>query len=178
MKLYVGIDPGKDGGIVSVDENKKVIHKFFIPKIKTSVDLRKLNDYLKEFSEMCFIVMEQVHAIFGSSAKSTFNFGQIYGQLEGMIIANNFNYQLTQPKIWQKEIFQGITEIRKPPKVNKKGKIVKGRIDTKAMAELAYKRLFYDIDLYITEKGNKSKNVHGGLCDALLIAEFARRRNL
>jgi len=179
MDLYVGIDTGKNGAIVALNKKKKLIYKYTIPKIKNVVDLRKLNGYFKEFSKHnSFISIENVHAIFGTSAKSTFSFGQIFGMLEGITIAHNFRYSLINPKDWQKEMFKGIREIRKPSTTNKNGKIIKGGMDNKAMAEIAYKRLFPGIDLYITEKGNKSKNVHDGLVDALLISEWSRRLGL
>jgi len=49
---------------------------------------------------------------------------------------------------------------------------------TKKMAEIVVCRLFPKLDLYITEKGNPSKNIHSGLMDALLIAEYGRRKLL
>lgn len=172
---YIGIDPGIDGAIVVINNDKCYLHN--IPKIKNKLDVHKLNIIFNEYLEKnSYVFIEDVHAIFGSSAKSTFNFGWICGIKEAMIVSKNIPFIKVRPKIWQKEIFQGISEIRKPSKKDKNGKIIKGKLDTKAMALMAYKRLFPGLDLYITERGNKSKNAHPGLVDALLIAEYGRRK--
>ena len=73
-------------------------------------------------------------------------------------------------------MFEGIPEIRKPEKITKSGKIVRGRVDTKAMAEQSFRKWFPLLDFNMTENGNKSKNVHDGLVDAILIAEYCRRK--
>ncbi len=179
----IGIDPGKTGGIVILITSGLDIYR--IPKIKTEVDLQALKNIfikIKSSSKECdnfHLYIEKVHAIFGSSAKSTFEFGRICGQLEGFIVANEIPHTYVQPKVWQKEMFEGIKEIRKPGKLDKNGKLKKGKIDTKAMAELALKRLLpsnYEQFYVVDASGNKSKNVHDGLVDAYLIAEYGRRK--
>ena len=167
MNNIVGIDPGKNGGIVLITDEG--IRYWCIPKISKEVDLRKLNKIFSMIPENCMIFIEKVHAIFGSSAKSTFEFGRVCGILEGMIVSRGFAYQMIEPKTWQREMFMGITPIYKPGKKRK-------MLETKKMAELAYRRLFPDLDLYVTENGNTSKKVHDGLVDALLLAEFGRRK--
>jgi hypothetical protein len=167
MNNIAGIDPGKTGGIVLITD--KEIKYWCIPKIGKEVDLRKLNDIFKLLPKDCTVFLERVHAIFGSAAGSTFTFGQVFGFLEAMIVAHELSYSMVDPKQWQKEMFMGINPIYKP---NKKRKM----LETKQMAELAYKRLFPELDLYITDNGNKSKKVHDGIVDALLIAEFGRRK--
>ncbi len=169
--MIIAIDPGKHGGIVSLTENRDV-QTFFIPKIGNEVDVRGIQEIFFTLfnSDRDEVIIEKVHAIYGSSSSSTFTFGYVCGLLEGIIVGNNFRYSMVTPKEWQKIMFEGIEPIYKPSK--KKGK---GTLETKKMAELAYKRLFPKVDLYKTENGNKSKKVHDGLVDALLIAEYARR---
>ncbi len=165
----IGIDPGKHGGIVIINEDNS-IDFYCIPKIGDEIDIRKLVESFKLLKNRnYFVVLEKVHALFGSSAGATFSFGYTCGLLEGIIVANDFKYSMITPKIWQKEMFEGITPIYKE---GKKKKI----LDTKKMAEIAYKRLFPEIDLYITDNGNKSKKVHDGLVDSLLLAEYGRRK--
>jgi len=174
---FIGIDPGKIGGIVSLNNEGDKEEIYLIPKIHNVVDLRLLGEIFDSFDiENTVITMEKIHALGNVGAKSTFEFGRIYGMLEGIFASKGFTYTLTTPKIWQKEMFEGVDEIRKPSKINKNGKTVKGRVDTKKMAAIACNRLFPDIDLNTTEKGNKSKNVHDGLADALLIAEYTKRK--
>ena len=173
-KSIIGIDPGKDGGIVVLYEDNHV-ETFFIPKIANKVDVRQLHEifYTLFNCDESYIIIEKVHALYKSSASATFSFGYTCGLIEGLIVGNNYRYSMITPKEWQKEMFAGIDPIYKPSK--KKGK---GTLETKKMSEIAYKRLYPTIDLYKTEKGNKSKNVHDGLVDALLIATYAKRKNL
>jgi hypothetical protein len=50
-----------------------------------------------------------------------------------------------------------------------------GKRDTKAMALIACKRIFPDIDLTLTSRANKP---HDGYIDAILMAEWGKRNNL
>jgi hypothetical protein len=174
MKSVVGIDPGKNGGIVIIYEDGK-IETFFIPKIANKVDIRQLQEIFFTLfnSEKTFIIIEKVHALYKSSASATFSFGYTCGVIEGIVVGNNYRYSMVTPKEWQKEMFVGINPIYKKSK--KKGK---GALETKKMSEIVYRRLYPNLDLYKTEKGNKSKKVHDGLVDALLIATYAKRKNL
>jgi hypothetical protein len=175
MKTYVGIDPGKSGAIVTIFNED--IQKFTIPKIGKEVDAHQLNNLLKSLNNLPYphhIILEDVHAIFGSAAGATFSFGWIVGVIEGILVANNLSFTKVQPKVWQKEMFQGIPEQRKPSSVNKKGVTVKGKLDTKAMSIMASKRLFPGFSLLPSER---CKNPDDGISDALLMAEYCRRKH-
>lgn len=104
-------------------------------------------------------------------------FGFVAGAIQGIVVAAGYPHTLVQPKKWQKEIYQGIPEIRKPPVMIKKGKMAgqmkKGNLDTKAMSLLAAKRLFPTLDLRASER---CKKAHDGIVDALLIAEYGARQ--
>jgi hypothetical protein len=69
-------------------------------------------------------------------------------------------------------MFQGIPEMRLPSKMNKKGVMVNGKIDTKSTSILAAKRLFPKFSLAISERASKPQD---GVSDALLMAEYCRR---
>lgn len=167
---YIGIDPGKEGAIV-VNLDGKIIDTFVVPKIGKEVDLNMLNEYLKKYVGMEAIIgIENVHALFNSSAKSTFGFGHICGVLEMCIVANGISFQKVNPKIWQKLMWMGIPEHRKPSK--KEG--TKGAIDTKLMSLLAVKRLFPSTSLIDGSKP-KARKDHDGIVDAILISEYMRR---
>jgi hypothetical protein len=167
MKI-IGIDPGKNGGITSLEDNE--IHQYTIPKIKgsTKVDYRKLDGIIAQWRGCdTHVFIEEVHALYGSSAGATFSFGYICGVTMGMIVSAKVPFTLVQPKVWQKVMFKGIPDIRKPYKDGKKGKT-----DTKAMALIAAKRLFPGMDFLATQR---SKNPHDGLVDSIIIAEYGRR---
>ena len=126
--------------------------------------------------------MEQIHAIFGSSAGSTFAFGEIFGILKGLLIANEIPYHLVPPKEWQKEIWihqdeiyvnktRNITDKETGVKVPKTIKAV----DPKPTSFNAARRIFPNVDL---RKNERCRKLDDNKCDSLLIAEYARRKNL
>ena len=97
------------------DSKVQWLHR--IPKIGKEVDYRELNDIFDNYENVVdHVFIEKVHALFGSSAQNTFNFGYICGILEAMVVANGFAYTMIQPKAWQKVMWEGITEQRKKPK--------------------------------------------------------------
>jgi hypothetical protein len=178
--IRIGIDPGKNGFICVFNTNESVEVKngewmplipnpltyYSIPLINKEVDLRSLDVIFNspEFkTDNIHCCIEDVHAIFGSAAKATFNFGWIVGVLEAMLVSYEIPYTKVKPKEWQKEMWQGIPLQKKP----------NGRTDTKAMSLLAAKRLFPNEDLTATERSVKP---HDGKADALLLAEYCKRK--
>lgn len=164
MNLYVGIDPGKNGGIVTIN-SEGVLKLYPIPKIKTNVDYRELYSIFNAIEgDNIYCVIEEVHSVFGSSAKSNFNFGYISGVLLGMIISReDISYEMVPPKKWQKEIWSSSDIVKKE----------NGRNDTKATSLLAAKRLFPGESFLATPR---SKKPHDGLYDAALLAEYCKRK--
>lgn len=169
--LFIGVDPGKDGYICINFEDK--IEFKSMPKIGKEFDIRELSKIfdsiygLSSLSNKVYCVLEDVHAIFGASAGATFEFGFGLGLLEGMLVSCEIPYSKIQPKKWQKQMFEGVSEQRKPSSTGKTMKV-----DTKAMAEIAAKRMFPEIDLRASERCKKS---HDGKVDALLLCEYAKR---
>lgn len=169
-KVYIGIDPGKDGFICAAIGDSYTFNP--IPKVGKEVDIHKLSSMLYELAlinpEQIHCVLEDVHAMFGSSAKGTFNFGYVCGIIEGIICTLEIPYTKVQPKTWQKEMWQGIP-LQKKPSTTGKTQVT----NTKLMSELAAKRLFPNIDLRATERSTKN---HDGKIDALLMCEYCKRK--
>lgn len=107
--------------------------------------------------------VEKVHAIYGSSASSTFTFGRNYQAALCGLEASDIPYRLVAPKDWQKTV------------LCKKNKIFKNKnkVDTKAMAREAAKVIFKDESFLKTPR---SKTPHDGLVDAALIATYGLRK--
>ncbi len=99
---YVGIDPGKNGGIAifwgdgSIDAyrfpKKQELLVNIIEKIKKHCRIEKYN---------CKWVIEDVHALYGSSAKATFSFGRNLGYWEGVLSSKRIKWSKISPKVWQ-----------------------------------------------------------------------------
>ena len=169
-KVHVGIDPGKNGFICILTDEGFTFSE--IPKIGKMVDIHELskifhNLYIDSAEKRVHCVIENVHALFGSSAGATFEFGYVNGVLEALLVSIGIPYTKIQPKEWQKEMFKGVDQMKKPSSTGKTHVN-----DTKGMALVAAKRLFPNLDLRATER---SKNPHDGKVDSLLLCEFSRR---
>ena len=171
-KISIGIDPGKTGflTVIGVDGIKAF---YPMPLVKKELDIDTLVKWFDSIPKLFepfdsyHCVLEDVHAMFGSSAKGTFTFGYVCGVLEALLVANRIPYTKVAPKKWQKQMWEGIPLIKKPS-TSGKTQVT----DTKAMSLLAAKRLFPDVDLRATER---SKIPHDGKIDSLLLAEYCRR---
>ena len=172
-RVYLGIDVGSKGFITL---NTGSEFKFY--SIADN-DIYQLSDIFRDIKNeypnvVC--VMELIHAIFGSSAKATFAFGEINGILKGLLMANKIPYHLVPPKTWQKEMWDNKDLVVSYKTIKVKGKDVsKKDINTKQTSINAAKRIFPNIDLRRTEK---CKNYDDNKVDSLLLAEYGRRKNL
>lgn len=176
-KYYGGIDPGEKGAICILDYNGKIIYQESLFKDQDNLNFKELAVHFEMFERInVHFVLEDVHAIFGASAASTWNFGKVCGAIEMALTDRKLAYTKVAPKLWQKEMFQGIALITKVSSTKKTD--VK---NTKAMSYQAVSRIFPDINFHkISGKtGNRSKSViDDNVCDATLMAEYARRKNL
>lgn len=173
MKKYIGVDPGAKG-FVSVIDNSE--YRFCSIEDSNNQELSAflLNE---AFGSEVAVVLEDVHALYGSSAEGTFKFGFIKGFLLGLLVAHKIPYTLIQPKEWQQEIWTNADMVVNVKKVKQKnGKEVNRKeTDTKATSTNAALRLFPSVDF---RKNERCKKPDDNKIDALLMAEYARRKNL
>lgn len=175
MKKYIGIDPGNKGFLAVIDR-EECEYRFLSIDDSTP---HEVSEFLINESFGCdtAVVIEDVHSIFGSSAKSTFNFGYIKGMLVGLLIAHRIPYTLVQPKEWQNEIWTNADKVYDMRKAkHQDGKEVSRKVvDTKKTSLNAAMRLFPSVDFRKSERCRKADD---NKTDALLMAEYARRKNL
>ena len=109
MKI-VGIDPGLNGGI-AILENNKVLRLFDMPvmaegkKNKRQLNSALLVNIIKENiseNEEIAVVVEQVNAMPGQGVTSMFNFGQTFGAVKGVCAALNLPIFFVRPSKWKK----------------------------------------------------------------------------
>ena len=144
--LFIGIDPGKSGGIAYIDSEQGFV--FTEPYSDSS-----LIDLLKEASygnAVC--CLEKVGAMPGQGVVSMFSFGQSVGYIKGVLEAFRIPYQEISPKKWKSEF--GLNS------------------DKAASAEVC-RRLFPNVCLLASPR---CKKPHDGMAEALLMAEYARRK--
>lgn len=154
----LGIDPGKEGGLVLLGPEGNILGKEVMP-IGEDQCLDKLGimDLFFEWWtwDEFHVYMERVIP-FALNAKGALNFGRQLGMLEFIFWKYAYPATFVEAAKWSKEIHQGIDSNLKP----------------KAKSQIATERLFPGQDLRATEK---SKKPHEGIVDALLIAEYGRR---
>lgn len=172
LKLYGGIDVGGDGGVAFIDQEGTIYSTDPIPRTKDGVDYSLLFEILTlpwaHGYSVHHIVIEDVHSIFGASAKSNFNFGLIKGVKLGFLHLMERHYQipysLVQPKKWQAGVWEDKDVVYKEGKK-------RPTKDTKATSLNAARRLWPGGDF---TKSKRAHTPHDGIVDALLMAEFAR----
>jgi hypothetical protein len=155
-KIFIGIDPGKDGALAVLwpefpkppaDESPTAIpfdRDRFICELSSVKSLMNTGHCVR-------CVLEHVGAMPGQGSVSMFNFGQNFGWIQGVLDAHRIPYELVRPQKWKK-VFSCTS-------------------DKNTSVEVA-RRLFPHIDLRRTPKCTKP---HDGICEALLMAEYARR---
>jgi len=172
MKTYIGIDIGKKGAIAVL--NPDGIETHTIPMVKDELAYSDLFDLLQHIQAVTLtktggnphVVFEKLGVIFGSSKATAFSMGYQSGAVEMMMISLGIPYTKIPAKQWQKDMFQGVEVIKKTGKTSN---------DTKAMALIAARRLFPNQKLTFGERATKP---HDGIVDSLLMAEYAKRKNL
>ena len=95
--MYIGIDPGKNGGIACMFQGQITAHR--CPS-KPQLMARLFEDIIK--NNMCRVMIEKVHSFPGQGVVSMFSFGQNFGQWEGIISSFSVYFSYVEPKKWQK----------------------------------------------------------------------------
>lgn len=153
--IYMGIDPGKAGAVVIIGQNDILIEP--MPS-----SLRDLWQIFEGRSLGFKALLEKVSSSPQMGVVSSFTFGRGYGNLEMALTASGIPYEEVTPIVWQRGLHV-------PPRKTKRGETprqFKDRLRKKAQ------QLFPD--LYIWDTWTKTDQLK--VCDALLIAEYLRRR--
>ena len=142
-KVYIGCDPGKSGSLAIMDGEEVKAFPF---------DEATYRDELaKVAGRDCVCCLEKVGAMPGQGVTSMFHFGENFGFIQGLLIANRIPYELVTPQKWKKEF--SVT-------ADKNGSI------------MVCKRLFPEVSLLPTARCRKDND---GMAEAVLMAEYARR---
>ena len=146
--LIAGVDPGANGAIAVLDSSN--------PDSVALLDLAKVTPFdayqWLHKQQPNSVWIEDVHSLYGMSAKSNFGFGKNLGIVTAIakIAINGQTVKTVTPKIWQKYV--GVT--------------VRGKAIKKQVAEIAQ-------SLYpTTELHGKRGGLLDGRADALMIAHY------
>ncbi len=146
--LVCGIDPGQSGAMCVLDTQNPA-HTALLDFQKTTIYEAAL--WLNQ-QQVDIVYLEEVHSIYGASAKSNFTFGRNVGVALTVahVVTKGVSPIEVRAKVWQK--FIGVTA---------KGKAIK-----KNVADLAT-ALYPSADLYGPKGGLKD-----GRADAIMIAHY------
>lgn len=167
MNYFLGIDPGKEGFFVVIDEQGELIEAVGIPQIASEYDKRGISDFFKKYN-FKHICMENPGLIFGASKSSVASLQKCVSLIEGLLFGTGIKHSLAKPKEWQAVMWKNINK-------QYKSGTEKKQVDTKATSLLAAQNLFPNVDFKITKKGSSSKNYNDNFVDGILLAEYVRR---
>lgn len=143
---YLGVDPGAKGGIALLRDTH----------LEMAVDFSKdrfldLMAFLSREQETTRACVERVHSLPHQGVKSTFAFGQSFGWILGALDASEISYQLIEPQRWKKEF----------------------TLNSDKKRSIAVAKQLFPSAMLIPPG---CRTPHDGIAEALLMAEFARRR--
>ena len=94
--LFIGIDPGKSGGICATNGTLSVCSK--CPG--TIADMVAVTNAMLDIDTHPLCIIESVHSMPGQGVASTFTFGYNYGNWIGMLAALKVPYIQVTPSKW------------------------------------------------------------------------------
>tara|TARA_Y100000310_G_scaffold277397_1_gene295110 strand:- start:457 stop:1002 length:546 start_codon:yes stop_codon:yes gene_type:complete len=102
-KIFIGIDPGKNGGAAVINEvpDHETTISFRCPKTPTEMAYTLVSTIPENISyEDVRVTVEHVHAMPANGVVSMFSFGQNLGQWEGILGAFELNVDYVGPRTW------------------------------------------------------------------------------
>ena len=102
-KIFVGIDPGKNGGVAVINEipNYENTVSFRCPKTPDKMAYTLVSTIPADVSyEDVLVSVEHVHAMPNNGVVSMFSFGQNLGQWEGILGAFELDVTYAGPRTW------------------------------------------------------------------------------
>lgn len=98
---FIGIDPGKQGGLASISEDGNDVG---FAKLADLTE-KDISDWFKyQAEEVLFAYIERVSSSPQMGVTSAFTFGRGYGFLRGCLIAHEVKFEEVSPQRWQKEM--------------------------------------------------------------------------
>ena len=99
--IYIGIDPGKNGGIACIGDGKNNSEAYPYSDDVLINSLGLVCTKCWQNDVICYL--EHVHAMPKQGVSSTFNFGMNFGFIQGVLKAYGISYELVTPQKWKKE---------------------------------------------------------------------------
>jgi len=189
MTIFVGIDPGADGGVALICDPSYDPSYPFIEVHSAVVGAKARRDILLQYNLYDLrVCIEKSQAFPGQGGVGNHSCGMDYGQWLAILEVYSIPYQIVPVQAWQKVMLIGKPSPPSrakvpaagtiPPDERKELKKVHDRAvrdhkkNIKGYAATVAQRLFPGVNLKRTEK---CAGPHDGAVDALLLAEYCRR---
>ena len=102
-KIFIGIDPGKNGGVAILNEvpDHETTISFKCPETPVEMAYSLISTIPEDVSyNDVLVVVEHVHAMPKNGVVSMFSFGQNLGRWEGILGAFELNVTYVGPRVW------------------------------------------------------------------------------
>ena len=99
-RIYIGIDPGKSGGLAFIYNDKCIAMKCPSTVSGMAEELEVCNKIAPDIQK--FAIIEAVHSMPSQGVRSVFTFGQNYGQWLGVLAASKISYVQVTPQKWMR----------------------------------------------------------------------------
>lgn len=181
IKLYCGIDIGRQGGIAFVNTQGKLVAAYKMPLTASGeTDALKLATILaktrKKFDADIFVIYEKLNSFFGLRQNAIVGVSREAGIVQAVVQIVKMPYDKVAPKKWQNYLFKGEKIQFKLVKVKGKKKPEK-KIDTKKMSEVKFVKIFPNYkDFPVITKSTGT--LRDGIVDAGNLAYYGKINNL
>lgn len=100
---FLGIDPGANGAVCVLDPlNPTPTFVSLSPKLMFFEVQQAIWDEVQDAT--VHATLEEVHSLYGMSAKSNFTFGGMFWRAKSLLESMQYPYELVQPKAWQQAV--------------------------------------------------------------------------
>ncbi len=162
--MIVGIDPGKSGAIVELTHDGRIFAHHLFPFDEGGMilypALKELFNGIASHISGGKVFLERALPM-AMGAKHAFNYGRDFQSIMIALSECNLPFELVEPSKWTKVICAGIDT----------------NLKAKARSALALRQLMPS-EVHKIPVSPKAKNMHDGVLEAALIAEYGRRQCL
>jgi hypothetical protein len=163
--MYIGIDNGKKGALVSIDDDGSLIETLVMPILNKEYDILEIMQFFlrnekkaEKLHQNCVAVLEKCHTMPLNGHKANFTNGFQYGVMQTLLKTLCIPFVIVGASTWQKVMFKGMT--------------VK---DTKsASIDWCLNRF----PKHQWKGSDRCTTYHDGLTDACLLAMYGREKQL
>lgn len=150
-KHYLGIDPGKNGGLAVISADGTPCQWTLMPQ-----GVGRIVDWIAAAARQyprLVMVTEKAQAMPKQGIASAFRYGQHFGLFEATTALLRTPYHEVSPAVWKKAM---------------------GLTSSKSLSSSVCRRIFPQVELVLPG----CRKEHDGLAEALLVAEWGRRKQL